>query len=115
MAKNKSKNVSIIDKDMAINGEVSFKGRLIIKGVVKGTVVGEILVIDKEGTVCADAKVASVVIGGIFEGDIKALDELTILSTGKCSGQIVCKNFMVEAGGILNAKITCTSQKPDDA
>ena len=54
-----------------------------------------------------DAEVGSMTIGGIFKGEIKALKELIILSTGKCSGKIVCKNLVVEAGGFLNARVTC--------
>ena len=33
--------------------------------------------------------------------------ELIILSTGKCSGKIICKNLVVEAGGFLSARVTC--------
>jgi cytoskeletal protein CcmA (bactofilin family) len=53
--------------------------------------------------------VESVTIAGIFEGQIRASKELIILSTGNCKGEIVCKNFSVEAGGILNAKVTCVA------
>ena len=49
-------------------------------------------------------------IGGTFEGEIRASKELVILSTGNCSGKIICKGFVVEAGGILNAQVTCISQ-----
>ena len=37
--KNESKDFSIIDKELTVDGTVSTKGRLIIKGVVKGTLV----------------------------------------------------------------------------
>lgn len=105
--KNESKDFSIIDKELTIDGTVSTNGRLIIKGVVKGTLVGKNVVIAEEGAVYADAEVASITIGGIFEGQIRASKELIILSTGSCKGKIVCKAFSVEAGGILNAHVTC--------
>jgi len=107
MVKNESKDFSIIDKELTIDGTVSTNGRLIIKGVVKGTLVGKNVVIAEEGAVYADAEVASITIGGIFEGQIRASKELIILSTGSCKGKIVCKDFSVEAGGILNARVTC--------
>ena len=113
MVKNESKDFSIINKELTIDGTVSTNGRLIIKGIVKGTLVGKDVVIAEEGAVYADAEVASMTIGGIFEGQVRASKELLILSTGSCKGEIVCKDFSVEAGGILNAHVTCvTSGEP---
>jgi cytoskeletal protein CcmA (bactofilin family) len=109
MVKNESKGFSIIDKELTIDGTVSTNGRLIIKGVVKGTLVGKDVVIAEEGAVYADAQVESVTIAGIFEGQIRASKELSILSTGSCKGEIVCKDFSVDAGGILNAHVTCVT------
>jgi cytoskeletal protein CcmA (bactofilin family) len=107
--KNKSKDFSIIDKELIIDGTASTKGRLIIKGTVKGTLHGETVIIAKEGAVYADTQVVSMTIGGTFEGKIEASEELVILSTGNCSGKIVCKNFVVEAGGIINAEVSCVT------
>ena len=113
--KNESKDFSIIDRELSVDGTVSTNGRLIVKGVVKGTLVGENVVIAEEGAVYADAKVASITIGGIFEGEIRASKELIILSTGSCKGKIVCKDFVVEAGGILNAQVTCITARDADS
>ena len=107
--KNELKDFSIIDKELSIDGTVSTNGRLIIKGVVKGTLVGKDVVIAEEGALYADAQVESVTIAGIFEGHIRASKALIILSTGNCKGEIVCKDFSVEAGGILNAHVTCVA------
>ena len=109
MVKNESKDFSIINKELTIDGTVSTNGRLIIKGIVKGTLVGKDVVIAEEGAVYADVEVASITIGGIFEGQVRASKELLILSTGSCKGEIVCKDFSVEAGGILNAQVTCVT------
>ncbi len=109
--KNKSKDFSIIDKELTVDGTISSKGKLVIKGVVKGTLIGETVIIAEEGKVIADTKASSMTIGGTFEGEIRASKELIILSTGNCSGKVVCKDFVVEAGGILNAQVNCiTSQ-----
>jgi len=103
----KSKNISIIDQGAIVDGTFSCKGRLVIKGTVKGILLGDIVTIAKEGAVYADTKAASITIGGIFVGEIKDADELIILSTGNCSGKVICKDLVVEAGGILNAEVTC--------
>jgi len=109
--KNKSKDFSIIDKELTVDGTISSKGKLVIKGVVKGTLIGETVIIAEEGKVFAETKASSMTIGGTFEGEIRASKELIILSTGNCSGKVVCKDFVVEAGGVLNAQVNCiTSQ-----
>jgi cytoskeletal protein CcmA (bactofilin family) len=114
MVKNESKDVSIINEGLTIDGTISTNGRLIIKGVVKGTLVGQDVVIAEEGAVYADAKVGSITIGGIFEGEVRALKQLIILSTGNCKGKIVCKDFVVKTGGILNAQVTCITGRDAD-
>ena len=105
--KDNSKDFSIIDKDLTVEGTVSTSGRLIIKGTLKGVLKGETVVIAEEGSVYADTQVTNMTIGGVFEGDIEASRELIILSSGKCSGKVTCRDFVVEAGGILNADVTC--------
>ena len=102
-----SEDFSIIDKELTIDGTVSTNGRLIVKGILKGTVIGKNVVIAEEGSVYANAKVVSVTIGGTFEGEIRALKELILLSTGKCTGKVVCKDLVIETGAILNAHVTC--------
>ena len=104
-----SEDFSIIDKELTIDGTVSTTGRLIVKGILKGTVIGKNVVITEEGSVYANAKVASMTIGGTFEGEIRALKKLILLSTGKCTGKVVCKDLVIETGGILNAQVTCLS------
>ena len=97
---------SILDKSMNIEGNVSFKGKMLIKGTLKGTLSGENLVIGEQGAVYAETKVGNVTIGGIFEGEIRALSQVIILSTGKCQGKIICQDLVIEPGGILNGKVT---------
>lgn len=104
--KEKTIAISIIDKGLTINGSVSSKGKLIIKGKVKGSVIGETVVIAEEGEVFADSTVTHMTVGGRYDGELKASEELVILQTGNCSGKVVCKDLVVEAGGKLNADIT---------
>jgi cytoskeletal protein CcmA (bactofilin family) len=101
------KKLSIIDKGFTVDGTVTGKGRLVIKGIVKGMVTGDNVVIAEEGAVYADARANEVTIGGIFDGQVEAQKALVILSTGKCSGQVTCQDLVVEAGGVLNATVVC--------
>ena len=108
---NKSDNISIIDEGLTVEGTISVKGKLVIKGTVRGSLVGETVIVAEGGVVCADTKVASITMGGKFEGKLSASNELIILSTGSCNGEVVCKNLVVEAGGILNANVNCISKQ----
>lgn len=99
--------MSIIDKELTVEGAVSFKGQLIVKGTVKGNLYGDTVVIAEEGSVEAQTRVANITIGGTFDGELDVTQKLTILATGKCSGKITCKTFEVETGGILNAEVSC--------
>lgn len=109
--KNDEKKFSIIDEGFVVEGMVVGKGRLVIKGTVKGSVNGDNVMIAEEGSVQAEARANIMTIGGQFEGQLEVDKELIILSTGKCSGQIKCRDLVVEAGALLNAAVTCASAK----
>jgi cytoskeletal protein CcmA (bactofilin family) len=109
------KNFSLINKGQTIEGSISSQGRLDIHGTVKGKIEGETVVIAPEGVVHADVKVAGITIGGTFEGEIRASNELIILSSGSCTGKVVCRNLVVEAGGVLNAEVACLSGQDEES
>ena len=111
----RSEPVSIIEKGFVIEGFVSWKGMLIISGTVKGTLVGETIVIAEEGSVYAKAKVAKMSVGGVFNGEAIASSEFFLLSTGNCAGKIACKDLVVEAGGILNAEVRNIIHRPPES
>ena len=105
--KKKSKYLSILDSEFSVEGTIAAKGQLVIKGTVTGKLVAQDVIIAEEGVVYAEAEVQRMTIGGKFEGYVKAMGELVILSTGHCSGKIVCRDFVVEPGGVLNAEVNC--------
>ena len=113
MGKKINKNLSIIDKELKIEGSVSSSGKLIIKGEITGTIDGNTVIIAEGGKVDSNGtKVASITIGGRFQGELSASKELIILSTWICAGKVECKDLIVENGGILNAEVSCkTSSK----
>ncbi len=113
--KNDEKKFSIIDEGFTVEGTVVGKGRLVIKGVVKGSLTGDNVVIAEEGAVYADAKANIMTVGGLFDGKVEVAKELVVLATGKCSGQIACNDLVVEAGGLLNATVACKAQKSGPA
>ncbi|MCD4744473.1 MAG: polymer-forming cytoskeletal protein [Desulfobacteraceae bacterium] len=108
-------NLSIIDKELTIEGSISSTGKLIIKGKVNGEIKGDVIVIAEDGEVdSSSAIVSSMTVGGKFNGDVIASKELIILSTGSCSGKVECKDLIVENGGVLNAEVSCTTSSQVD-
>ena len=101
MAK-KEKGLSIIDRGFEIEGILKIKGKLIIYGTVRGTILADNLVTVEGSRVFARAKVQNITIGGIFNGDITAFESLKITSTGSFSGKITCNSLSIEAGGKLD-------------
>jgi len=111
--KKKYKNLSIIDRELKIEGSISSTGKLIIKGHVIGKIEGDVVIIAQDGRVNSVAtKVSSITIGGNFQGDLTASKELIVLSTGICAGKVTCKDLIVENGGILNAEVSCKASEP---
>ena len=113
MGKKIYKNLSIIDRELLIEGAISSTGKLIIKGQINGTIDGDVVIIAQDGQVNSSAtKVSSITIGGKFQGDLTASKVLIVLSTGICSGRVTCKDLIVENGGILNAEVSCKTSQP---
>lgn len=107
------KELSIIETDLFVEGTVTSKGRMIIRGVVKGSLCAEEAVIAKGGALFGEVEASRLTVAGLFEGEMKRVEELLVLSTGKCFGKIVCDNLTVERGGSLNADIACLTGEDD--
>lgn len=105
--KSKQEKLSIIDEGFTLEGEVSFNGQLVVKGTVKGTLKGEQIVVAEGGVVLADTQADFITIAGKFHGNLKVSEKMTLLSTGTCTGKIVCKDMEMEPGGVLNGEVCC--------
>jgi len=97
----------MVEKGLTIDGSVSFKGQLIVKGAIKGTLTGEHVVIEEGGVVAADTRAAFFTIGGTFNGKLTVSGKLVLLSTGNCSGIIECQEVEMEPGAVLNGEVNC--------
>ena len=101
------KKLSIVEKGLTLDGSISFQGRLTINGTVKGSLVGDHIVIAEEGVVVAETRATDITISGVFKGRLTVSGKLVLLSTGTCSGNIACREMKLEPGGVLNGEIRC--------
>lgn len=105
--KAKDHKISIIDQGLTVDGSVVGHGDLVVKGTVKGKLSGDSVVIGQEGTVNADTRARTLTVGGCFEGRAETSGQLLVLASGKCSGEMVCADLVLEAGGRLDARVIC--------
>lgn len=101
---------SVISKDMKITGEVRFKGKARIDGIVEGNIQGEHLILSESAKVIGDLELISLICHGIVQGNIKA-QQVTTHSTSTIHGNLVASNLTVESGTSLNGEITASSQQ----
>lgn len=102
----KKTSLSIIDDGIAVEGSIEFTGELLIRGRLTGKVSGDTVTIADEGVVKADMKIKRMTVGGRFDGEVQAAEELVVLPNGQCRGKVICKNLVVQDGGILNADVS---------
>lgn len=95
---------SIIDGSMTVTGEITFKGKTRIDGVINGNITGEHLILSKDGKIHGDIKVSSFICQGSFVGNIET-KILTARRGSSINGKIVAGNLTVEPGASLDGEI----------
>lgn len=112
--KEEDKDISIINKGCRLNGDLDFKGHLIVAGTVEGVLNAESVITEEGSFIKADATSKELAIAGRFEGNIIVTGTLTLLCTANVQGTIRCGNLVVEEGCILNGKIAPLSSAIDE-
>lgn len=100
---------SIISNDMKVSGEVSFKGKARIDGLVEGNIIGDHLILSESGKVNGDLELTTLMCQGAIEGNVKA-QQVTAHSTASIRGNLVAQSLTVESGAKLNGEVSSSSQ-----
>lgn len=100
---------SILGKEMRVNGELNFKGKARLDGVVEGNIRGEHLVLSESGRICGDLELLSLICHGTVEGNIKA-EQVTAHKTASVHGNLIADRLTVEPGARLHGEITSSQQ-----
>jgi len=100
---------SIIDGTMTITGEMSFKGKTRIDGEINGNIVGEHLILSKNGKIQGDIKVNSFICQGSFTGNV---DTKILTARRGCliQGKIIAGSLTVEPGASLDGEIKAATK-----
>ncbi len=108
---------SIISNDMRLTGEMNFKGKARVDGIVDGNIKGEHLILSESGKVNGDLELESLICHGSIEGNVKA-QKVTAHSSSSLRGNLVATSLTVESGAQLNGEVsssTRSSQQPSAA
>ena len=101
---------TLIGKDTMIRGDVHFTGGLHIDGCVKGRVIAEedagaVVSISESGIVEGSIRSPFVVVNGLAEGDIHALERISLSPSAKVIGNIYYKLIELPAGATVNGQM----------
>lgn len=97
----------VIGEGITMSGEIEACDTLLVEGTVEAALKGaEVLEISETGVFYGAVEIEEATIAGRFEGDITVNGKLTVLSSGAITGSIVYKELAVEAGAVIDGKIS---------
>ncbi len=96
-----------IGRGINMSGEIDACDRLMVEGTVEAALKGaKILEIAESGVFYGTVEIEEATIAGRFEGDVTVNGRLTIKSTGIVTGSIAYRELEVEAGALLDGRMT---------
>lgn len=102
-----------IGPGITMSGEIESCDYLLVEGTVEAALKGaDVLEVAESGTFYGTVEINEANISGRFEGDITVSGRLTISSTGTVTGSISYKEIAIEAGAVLDGKLTPLSAAP---
>ena len=98
-------SISLLSKNVRIEGEIQGPENLHVEGYLKGTVElsGDIF-IGNTGVVEADVEAKNIVIQGKVNGNVKAHRQLEIHPTGKLIGDCTAASIDIKEGAVFEGR-----------
>ncbi len=101
---------SILDKEMTVTGNISFKGKARLDGRIEGNIKGEYLILSESSEIVGDIEADIVVCQGRVNGNIVA-KQFFAKKGGTINGSLETTDLSVESGAALNGEVKASSQK----
>ena len=102
-----------IGPGITMSGEIESCDYLLVEGTVEAALKGaNFLEIAESGVFYGTVEINEANIAGRFEGDITVNGRLTISSGGVVTGSIAYKEIQIEAGAVIDGKLTPLAQAP---
>lgn len=96
-----------IGSGITLSGEIEACDHLIVEGNVEAALKGaKLLDVAESGTFFGTVDIERATIAGRFEGDLIVNGRLTVRSTGQINGTISYRELEIEAGAVIDGRIT---------
>lgn len=97
----------VIGQGIAISGEIESCHTLVVEGTVEASLKGaRIVEIEETGIFYGAIEIEEATISGRFEGELVVNGRLSVTSTGTITGTIAYKELEIEAGAMIDGKLT---------
>lgn len=97
----------VVGEGISLSGEIEACDVLIVEGTIEAALKGaKVLEIAESGVFYGTVEIEEATVAGRFEGDLTVNGRLTIRATGSITGSIAYKELAVEAGAVLDGKVT---------
>jgi cytoskeletal protein CcmA (bactofilin family) len=97
--------IGFLDKGVKLEGTLELSGTFRIDAAVKGNIIsGQSLILGEDSKVEGQIEGNHVVVGGRFDGVIKAKGRVEIQAKGVVTGEIHSPCLVIEAGGIFDGR-----------
>jgi len=102
---------TVIDAGLAIKGDLASDNDILIDGTVEGSVTtGGNLSVGQSADIKGPLKARSIVIAGQVEGDVEAVEAVTLEATGHLEGDVETPQLGIAPGAYLHGKISMRTE-----
>lgn len=97
----------VIGRGITMSGEIESCDHLIVEGTIEAALKGaNILNVAESGTFYGSVDIQEATIAGRFEGELIVKGRLTVRSGGSITGTISYKELAIEAGAVIDGKLS---------
>lgn len=102
---------TLIGRQTEVTGDIHFTGGLHVDGKIKGKVTADqqdknaVLSISESGAVEGDVRVPHIVLNGTVEGDVHAIQRITLSAKAKVNGNVYYRLVEMTGGAMINGQM----------
>lgn len=102
----------VVGRGITMSGEIESCDHLVVEGTMEAALKGaSVLDIEESGVFYGAVEINEATVAGRFEGDLTVNGRLTVTDTGSITGSVAYKELAVEAGAVIDGKITPLEQQ----
>ncbi len=101
---------SVLGATLRFKGELRADEDFVLQGRVEGSIHhSQNLTIGTEGVVKGDSRAATIVVDGTIEGDLYALEFISLRATARVQGNLLAPRISIAEGATFNGKVDMAS------